>query len=361
MINENTMEVFIINYNGKNTVLSTIESLYNSKNVKVKITVLDDHSSDDSPNLIKQRYPEIPVNILPYNSKRANILRNKALEIAESEFVFISDNDLKYDENCLSNLLNYMKSDDSIATCTPRMMYWDQPDKIYIAGTKVHFIGAAISDHRDKIYNNNTEVSSNSGSGICLLRRSIVDIVGGFDLNLLQGWGSDGEFYQRLLRAGYKCLYIPSAFALHEEKLVVTNRKFRVIGQTYNRWVFIFTHYSLSLILLLIPAFMAYELLQFVFVIMKGIFPQYVKGNLLVIKKFSFILKKRRFVQSIKVVSDKDVLFSGNIYIAPALIEKHKIIKYGINAFIFILNIYWVIIKKILYLIAIFGGGEFYS
>ena len=38
---------------GINTVLSTIQSLYESCNVKVSISVIDDHSTDESVNLIK--------------------------------------------------------------------------------------------------------------------------------------------------------------------------------------------------------------------------------------------------------------------------------------------------------------------
>lgn len=347
MNNNSFVEVFIINYNGKSTVLTTIQSLYNSKKVDVKITVIDDFSNDNSVELIRTNYPEIEIIIMPQNTKRANILRNKALEISNSEYIFITDNDLNYDEDCLYNLLDYMQKDNKVATCTPRMMYWDQPSKIYVAGTKVHFIGAAISDLRDSIYNEkDMAVTSNSGSGICLLRKSIVDIVGGFDLNLMQGWGSDGELYQRIMRAGYKCLYIPSASALHEDKLVVTNRKYRVIGQTYNRWVFILSHYSLLLIVLLIPAFVLYEIVNLIFVILKGIFPQYLKGNLMIFKNFSYIKEKRQFVQSIKVVSDKNVLFPGNIYVAPALIEKHNVLKIGVNLFSSLLNKYWLLVSK---------------
>lgn len=348
-MDNNFIEVFIINFNGENTILSTIDSLYKSKDVVVKITVIDDHSTDNSLNLVKEKFPEIKIIQMPENTKRANILRNKALEIATNEFIFITDNDLKYDENCLAILLKHMKSDDKVATCTPRMMYWDEPDKIYVAGTKVHFIGAAISEQRDKIYiDKGEEISTNSGSGICLLRKSITDKVGGFDLNLMQGWGSDGELYQRMLRAGYRCLYISTAFALHEDKLIVTNRKYRVVGQTFNRWVFILTHYSLLLLFLLVPAFLIYELVNLSFVLLKGIVTQYIKGNWLLLKNSKYILNKRKFVQSIKVVSDKEILHSGPIYVAPALIEKFAILKFGINNLSAFFNIYWKIIKNLI-------------
>lgn len=343
------IEAFIFNFNGKNTVLNTIESLFNSENVKVSITVIDDHSTDESPDLIKKNFPEVKVIILPENTKRINVLRNKAVSIARSEYIFITDNDLHFDKKCLSYLFNVMESDKNIAACTPRLMYWDQPNKIYVEGTRVHFIGASISDKRDKFYSEGDgKPVVNSGSGIALLRRDIALKIGNFDTNLRAGWGNDGEFYQRLLRAGYKCFCVPSAFALHEDKLQVTNRKIRVIGHTYNRWVFILSHYSILLIILLTPVFIMYELFQFTFILMKGISSQYIEGNLLVIKNLSYILKKRRFVQSIKIVSDKDVLFSGNIYVAPSLIEKHKIIKIAVSAFSSFLNFYWLAIKKII-------------
>ncbi len=348
-MNNNFIEVFIINFNGANTVLTTIESLYKSRDVEIKITVLDDHSTDDSPDLIKKHFPEISVIILPFNTKKANILRNKALKIAESKYIFITDNDLDFDENCLSELLQQIKSDDKIATCSPRLMYWDQPEKVYTAGTQVHYIGAAISEQRDKIFDESiAKVTSNSGGGICLIRREYAIEVGGFDENFFTAWGDDGEFFQRLLRAGYKCLYVPTAFALHENKIVDTIRKYRVVGQTYNRWLFILSHYSIPLIILATPVFFIYELMQAAFVLIKGVFPEYIKGNLLIFKNYKVFLEKRKAVQKIKKVSDKEALFSGNLYVAPALINKYSFLKYAILGLSSFFNFYWKLIKPLI-------------
>lgn len=346
MNQKNFIEVFIINYNGEKTILSTIESLYSSEDVNISISIIDDHSTDNSVSMIQKNYSDIPIFIMPYNQKKANVLRKKALQMAKGEFVFISDNDLLFDRRCLAEMFNLMQTDDRIATCTPRLMYWNEPQKVYLADTRVHFIGAAISENRDKIYENiDNKPSLNSGSGICLLRRTYALKVGGFDENLMQGWGSDGEFYQRLLLAGYKCYYVPSAFALHEDKLNVLDRKHRVVGQTYNRWVFILSHYSATLIILLIPVFLNYKLLQISFTLIKGLFPQFLLGIMLVFKNWSYILRKRKFVRSIKVVSDKDVLFAGDIYIAPALTKNNKFLKFCLSLFSSSLNLYWRFIK----------------
>jgi GT2 family glycosyltransferase len=343
---DNFIEVFIINFNGESTILSTIDSLYKSEDVNISISVIDDCSTDNSVSLIQNYYPSIPIFKMSSNQKRANILRKKALEMASHEFVFMTDNDLQFDKRCLAEMFNLFQTDEKIAACTPRLMYWNEPQKVYLAGTKVHFIGAAISEDRDKIYENKDDKPSlNSGSGICLLRRKFAEKVGGFDENLMQGWGSDGEFYQRLLLAGYKCYYVPSAFALHEDKLNVIDRKYRVVGQTYNRWVFILSHYSATLIILLIPVFLNYKLLQISFTIVKGLFPQFLLGILLVIKNWGYIVKKRKFVQSLRVVSDKDILFAGDIYVAPALTKNNKFLKFCISLFSSSLNLYWRFIK----------------
>lgn len=348
MSSENYIECFVLNFNGRNTILQTIESLLNSEDVKVSITVIDDHSSDDSIQLVRQHYPYIAIFEMPENTKKVSLLRQKALDLARSKYIFITDNDLLYDKRCLAEMLDIISADKSVATCTPRMMHWDQPEKIYVAGTRVHFIGAAIADQRDEIYREENKLPSpNSGSGILLLKLDYAKKVGGFDTNLLQGWGNDGEFYQRLLKAGYKCLYIPTAYALHENKLNVTDRKFRATGQTFNRWVFILSHYSITLIILLIPVFIVYEIVQSGFLIINGLFKEYCKGNMLVLKNLGYIFRKRKQVQALKVVSDKEVLYSGTIYVAPILM-KNKFIHFMVSVFSTLLNIYWGLIKYII-------------
>ncbi len=348
-MNNEVIEVYIFNFNGRNTILSTLESLYKSEDVKISVSIIDDHSTDDSLKIAKEKFPEVAIHILPYNTKKLNILRNKALNLGTSKYVFITDNDLNFDKHCLSELLKIMESDEKIASCTPRLMHWDKPEIVYTAGTKVHYLGAAISEQRDKVYDpTKDKISSNSGGGITLLRREAALKVGGFDENFMLGWGDDGEFYQRLLRAGYNCLYVPTAFALHENKIVDKIRKFRVIGQTYNRWLFIFSHYSVILLFLLIPVFIIYELMQAAFVIVKGVFPEYIKGNLLIVQNFKQFIEKRKAVQKIKIVSDKKALYSGDLYVAPALIKKYSFLKYGISALSAIFNFYWKLIQPII-------------
>jgi GT2 family glycosyltransferase len=348
-MSQNFIEVFIFNYNGIKTILSTIKSLMESEGVELSICVIDDHSNDGSLDEINKNYPNVHIHRYPYNTKKLNLLRNKALELSKGKYLLITDNDLFFDKHCLAELVKIMESNDKIATCKPRLMHWDQPEIVYTTGVKLHFLGTVVCEQRDEIYmRENDYASMNSGGGIFLIRREAALKVGGFDENMLMGWGDDSEFHQRLLRAGYNCLYVPSAYALHENKIVDKIRKYRVMGQTFNRWFFILSHYSLPLLILLIPGLILYELFLAIFVFIKGVFMEYMRGNFLVIKNFSMIMRKRQFVQTIRVVSDKKVLSSGKFYVSPTLIGKSYLISFSLNAFYSFLNFYWKIIKKII-------------
>ena len=185
----------------------------------------------------------------------------------------------------------------------------------------------------------------NSGGGILLLDRALATKIGGFDGDYMLGWGDDGEFYQRLLRFGLKCLYVPTAVAYHEDKLRNRERNYRVEAQIFNRWQFIFTHYSAITLVLLTPAFLFYEIIQCAFLSYKRMLFLYFKGSFYSFKSLPEFLAKRKKIQAIRRVSDKEVLFSGPIYVSPSLIENSKILKLLLKTINSFFDIYWKSVK----------------
>lgn len=339
------ISVAIINYNGIKTLSDSIRSLKQSKNIKVEIHVFDDCSTDNSITEVEAIFPDVKIYKQSSNTRNPNILRNLALKTIIDDIVFITDNDIIYDENCLFNLLNQFDTKESIATCSPRLMYLSERERTYFAGVKIHFIGAAIGQFRDEIVDHsNKPVESNSGGGILLVDRKKAFEVGLFDEDYGLAWGDDGEFYQRLLLAGYKCLYVPSAFGYHEYKPFTQERHYRAVGQVTNRLLFISTHYSKRTIILLLPLFLIYELLEMIFMFSKRIPYLFFKGEIEFLKKRDLIRKKRRNIQKLRRVSDKEILFSGNIYISPGLL-KNKFIKLLIDSVYFLFDYYWKLIK----------------
>ena len=321
----------VINFNGANTLVKTIDSIYASEGVQVEVFIIDDCSTDNSLAMVKKKYPEIEIIQQSVNTKNLNKNRNLALRKIESERLFLTDNDILFDKKALYELNRVMDDDPQTATCTPRLMYWDEPGKVYTDGTTVHFIGGAITPNRNKIVKDfPVEIRQNSGTGIMLIDRQKALDSGLFDEDvLMMGWGDDGEFYQRLLRFGYNCWYVSTAFASHEDKPFNALRQYRALGQIYNRWALILSHYSSRTLILLVPPFILYEVLQFLFMTMKKMPQLYFSGNWKVIKNLSKIMEKRKFIQNKRTVADKHVLHSGEIYVSPVLL-KNKIL-YSFN------------------------------
>lgn len=349
-MDDKIISVVIINYNGKRTVLNTIESLIKQEGILTSIKMIDDFSNDGSYELVKEKYPDLLIIRQAKNTKNLNKLRNLALEISETEKVLITDNDIIFDKNCIYELNKAMERDKEIATCTPRLMYLDDPNLIYTAGVKFHYIGAAVCEQRETYLTEYEKTpSKNSGTGIMLINKKIVLDAGGFDDDLIvMAWGDDGELYQRLLSRGLKCLYIPTAFALHEEKPFSKERSYRAEGQLYNRWVIILTHYSLSTLIILSPVLLVYQIIEFFFMLLKKMPHLFFKALKRLFKNIPLILKKRKEFQKLKVVSDIQRLDSGKMYVSRTLIESNKLLKIFLNSLNIILDYYWRVAKVIL-------------
>jgi len=254
-----------------------------------------------------------------------------------------------------------MVKDGSVATCTPRLMHWEEPERIYRAGGKTHYIGAAVCPDRDELLpavlgRRSTEGAGsatgepvlNAGGGILLLDREAARKAGGFDEDYMFGWGDDGEFYQRLMLHGSQCLYVPDAVAHHEAKPFTGTRRARTVGQIYNRWQYILTHYAARTLFLIGPALVLYEIVQLVFMTLKGMLGLHLAGTWRSIKHLRFFLAKRKRIQSSRVVSDRDILFSGPIYVSGAVVTHNPITRFGYRLTNYLFDIYWKLIKPCL-------------
>ncbi|MCP4117311.1 MAG: glycosyltransferase [Desulfobacteraceae bacterium] len=342
------IDAFIINYNGKKTVLETIRSLYDSESVRVNISVLDDCSTDDSVEMIKKAYPGVRVYEGSVNTGKPNILRNRAMAMARTSKVLLTDNDILYEPGCLKELVGGMGQGHGVAAAIPRLMYWNEPERIYLAGSRVHYLATSVGDRRDQLLEKvGGKPETSTGGGIVLLDREKALALGGFDEDYLHGWGEDGEFYQRLMLAGLKSCYVPSAVAYHEAKLNQT-RPARAEGQIYNRWQYILTHYSSMTIFYILPALMLYEMIQVLFMVLKKMPRLYLKSTLMAMVNIPFFLEKRRRIQRVKKVADKDLLCSGMIYVSPFLTDNSRILGLGLKMISALFGIYWKLVGKLL-------------
>lgn len=347
--NSEPITVAVINFNGEEIIGETLTSIERLNYPDLSIILIDDGSTDRSIELVKNKHPDVRIIKMDVNTGRPNKLRNIGIIEASNRLVFLVDNDVVFDTECLGRLVEIFESSADIAICTPRLMYYDQRDRINIAPSALHYIGTSISPKRDMLIKD-VEIERPGptiGGGIMLIDKEKAIKIGLLDEDFPMGWGEDGEIYMRMRLAGFNTLYIPNAVGYHRLKEWREGRYHRAFGQVRNRWFILLTQYSIKILILIIPALIVYEIFLFLFMAFKGVPRLYFKGNIDVIKNLGGILEKRRSIQAIRKVPDRELLTSGDMYISPALI-KNPFSKIGLRVLNWFFNSYWKAIKRCL-------------
>lgn len=340
--------VVVVNYNGAATVLGTLDSIFAQEGVRPRVVVVDDGSTDGSPEAIARRFPEVDIHREPRNTKNVNRLRNIGLSKTDTDHVVVADNDVHFEPTCFARLLAAMDADPRVAICIPRMMYAEDPETVYMAGGSMHYVGATIAPDRHLPFNGDTEPRARVAGGIALYDKQKLARVGLYDEAYKLAWGDDVEIHQRLLLAGFKSLYVPTAVCLHDYKPFDKSRAYRARGQVCNRWRYILTHYEVRTLLLIAPALLLYELTQALFLSLKGLPHLYVLGTLDALAGLPATFRRRREVQALRKVPDRAVLFAGELYVRPEHSGGRQIAARAVQRLSRALGVYWRMVLPLL-------------
>jgi len=220
----NTVAVVILNWNGLAWLQKFLPSVVRYSNLpNAKVVVIDNASTDNSVDYIKQTFSNVQIVINNANGGYAKGY-NDGLKHITSDYFVLLNSDVEVTENWLQPLLLLMDSDRQIAACQPKILAFDNKDKFEYAGAAGGFIdkfGYAFCRGRifnfiendEKQYNTETEIFW--ATGACLLVRSNL---------FFESGGLDEDFFAhqeeidlcwRMKNAGYKIYYSPKSVVYH--------------------------------------------------------------------------------------------------------------------------------------------------
>ena len=327
---EPLVEVIVLNTNGKKNVLGCLESLKKVSYENLRVNVVDQNSSDGSPEIIEKKYPWV------------NLVRNKVnngfvggnnqiLRKSKAKYCILLNDDTEQDSKWISELVKIAEKDENIAALQPKILALKEKEMFEYAGAGGAYLdlygtplcrGRVFFDMEKDVgqYDDIRKVFWCSGVAM-FLRTSVLRKIGYLD-DFFFIYSEEMDLGWRMNLAGYKQYYVPSSVIYHLGSATMGGDKARLRGdqssgfKVYllhrNIWITLLKNYSIKTWWKIVPVKIVLELMAFA----RFLFDQPVRSlaiaraNFWVVFHPGFILKRHRKISKLRKVPDKKIMDS---------------------------------------------------
>ncbi|MFA9477352.1 glycosyltransferase family 2 protein [Phycisphaerales bacterium AB-hyl4] len=338
------LTIAVINHNGSDVLKRTLDALQKVTYRPLELLLVDDASTDGSDLWARQAYPSLRVVRMASNAGRPSIVRNRALREARSRYVLLLDHDVCLRPDAPTNLMKAMRLRPGVAATAPRLVYANDPNRLYGDGTNLHYLCISGFNARGQSIEQRpirTPFPSLAGGNV-LFDREVALWLGGYDEDYHFGWGEDAELCLRCRIAGFDVLHVPEAVGSHVERPRGLNR---AEAQFYNRYRMMFTIYETRTLLLLAPALIVFEFCLLVLSMSKGTAMMYLRAIRGAIRDAGPITWQRAQVQATRMVGDLDLLEASPLISTGALAESRRV-AFASSMLQGMFNRYWQMISR---------------
>ncbi|MDP3791509.1 MAG: glycosyltransferase [Candidatus Omnitrophota bacterium] len=294
--------IVILNYNGvdilKEYLPLVVKEAGNSSH-NVKVTVLDNKSSDNSVAFIKENFPSVNVVVAKVNRIVASY--NDFLGTIPEKIILLLNNDAYMAPGCIDRLIERL-NDDKVFVAAPKIL---DKEGVNITGGCMDF-SVRTGLFRNKLKNmNKNDYTFFVGSTAAYDREKFMAL-GGYDPIYLPGTYEDMDLCYRAWQRGWLCVYEESAVAYHEDsasfKKVYGERRRQKMAAR-NAYLFVWKNIHDPAILFsnifLYPLLIIYNVLR-----MRS---DLVAGSLWALSMLPRVIRRRRDVLRAIAVSDKKI------------------------------------------------------
>jgi glycosyltransferase involved in cell wall biosynthesis len=192
MINQPLVSVIIPLYNAENYIKDTIGSVLNQTYPNIEIIVIDDHSTDQSYQLV-ETFQSNKIRLVKNPKKGACSARNYGFELSKGDFIQYLDADDILQENKIETQVKLIHNNTTIVASCGWNFFEDEYHHLNIKPQKINqSYSSPLNWLIDSYYGNEMGIIS-----IWLTPRNLIEKAGGWNEDLLIN--QDGEFFCRVL------------------------------------------------------------------------------------------------------------------------------------------------------------------
>ncbi|OGK39913.1 hypothetical protein A3A74_05515 [Candidatus Roizmanbacteria bacterium RIFCSPLOWO2_01_FULL_35_13] len=318
-MNTSKVTVLIPNYNGKKWLEGLLPTLKKVSYKNLEVLIVNNGSTDDSAEFLKEKYPNIKVLEIKKNRGYAGA-NNLGVKRATGKYILFLNNDTNVTPNFLEPLVEKIENDKTIGAVQPQIRNMVDKNAIDSIGSFFTLTGflyhyGYFQNATEKKYNKELSIYSVKGACYLMKKKDYLDL-GGIDESFVT-YVEESDLCHRILLSGKKIIYTPKSVVYHYgggDMNVMTKSEVVIFRSFRNRFVSYIKNLSFKKLLFILPIHFALcEILIFMS-FLRGKFKQAFASQVGVlgwIPSLPSILKKRKYIQShIRKISD-EVLFSS--------------------------------------------------
>jgi GT2 family glycosyltransferase len=210
----------VVNYNGREVTQQAVESLRRMDYPSFDLVVLDNASTDGSPEALAQAWPDL-------RQLRLDVNRGSASGYAAGfrwafehgyDYVLLLNNDIEVEPGMLAELVRAAEADAKIGAVGPKCYFHGDRRRLWSAGGILRFRESITRERgygeidRGQ-YDRDEEVDYINGCAI-LIRRAAAEAAGMWD-DVFYICVDDADFCTRIKRQGFRCVYVHRAVLYH--------------------------------------------------------------------------------------------------------------------------------------------------
>lgn len=312
------VSIILLNYNGEKYA-SLWQSVFEQTYSDFEIVFVDNGSTDQSTKLFETlalNYKNIKSKVIRNNENLGySPANNIGVNNSKGEYVFLLSNDVQLDKNCIKVLVEALDANQEIgvAQC---MMYSlfnrSQPDAMFNYLDVLGFNHLFIQDA--SIPSGIVDVFYSEGAAF-FTRRKLIDQVGLFDNDFFMLF-EDIDYCWRIKLLGKRSVVIMDAKTYHARGgtiagVIMKSQPRFVRLNTRNRLATLYKNYAKISVIKYLPLTMAIEIAESIWLIThkkKDSGLAVIRGIGAFFADLNELSKKRRFIQSKRSVSEKEIV-----------------------------------------------------
>lgn len=330
--------IIIITYNSLPHLDRCLSALLLELDDEDEVILIDNVSTDGSPQYIRRRWPQIP---LIQNRENLGFAAacNLGARLARNEILVLLNPDTQVRPGWLDGLRSALDGHPG-ALVTSRLMLLHQPEFVQACGLDVHIGGLVFGRGfftTGDGYPPEAAVGAVAGASFAL-RKATWDWLGGFDERLWMYY-EETDLSWRAWRSGLPCLYTPGSVVYHDQSFTISPQVIYFMAR--NRYLLLLKNLNTFSLLLLSPSLILVEIIDWTYTLLGGRIS--IRGKLhaavWILKNLPAVIDMRRESLALTPAGDYRLLASCTHRLSPKLVTGGPLVRLAIqlcNLFFFL-------------------------